>query len=133
MRSILCAGIVLVATCTATAGASVHTQKPVHPGSATLRGPSGCPTREVVHMTVTGRGIADVIFYFDNKRVKFLAVPNQPGGRWTLPIRIHAVAFGTHRVQARIDFLPATRTSSRTLRLSFNRCHPAAVPPRLTG
>jgi hypothetical protein len=98
-----------------------------------LRGPSGCPTADLVHATVTGRGIADVTFYLDNKRVKFLAVPNQPGGRWALPIRIHALAFGTHRVYARIEFLPATRTLPRTLRLSLSRCRPIVIPPRLTG
>jgi hypothetical protein len=86
-----------------------------------------------VHVTVTGRGIANVTFYVDNKRVKLLAVPNQRGRRWTLSIRKHDFDFGSHRVQARIRFLPATLTRGRTLRVSFNLCPPAVVPPRLTG
>jgi hypothetical protein len=84
-------------------------------------------------VTVTGRGIADVTFYVDGKRLKFLAVPNLSGGRWALPIRIHRFAFGTHRVRARIRFLPATLTAARTLRMSFSVCRSAAVPPRFTG
>lgn len=132
MRSILWAGAILAATSTA-AAASVSTQTTAPPGDATLRGPSGCPTSGVVYATVTGRSIADVTFYFDGKRVKFLAVPNQPGGRWALPMRIHRFAFGTHHIQARIAFIVASGTPPRTLRLSFSHCHPAAVPPRLTG
>ena len=132
MRSILCAGVILAATCTA-AVASVPTQTSVPPGDARLRGPSGCPSSDEVYVTVTGTSIADVTFYVDAKRVKFLAVPNQPGGRWALPIRIRRFAFGSHRVQARIAFLMAAATPPRTLRLSFNRCRPATVPPRLTG
>jgi hypothetical protein len=133
MRSILCTCVVLAAAYPAVAVASVPAQTPAPPGDATARGPSGCPSSEQVYVTVTGTSIADVTFYFDGKRVKFLPVPNQPGGRWALPIRINRIAFGTHRVQVRIEFLMATGTPPRTLRLSFNRCHPAVVPPRLTG
>jgi hypothetical protein len=107
-----------------TADARVPTQAAVHPGSARLRGPTGCATRALVHVTATGRRIADVTFYFDSKRVKFLTVPNQPGGRWTLPIRVRALAHGSHRVQARFRFVTASMTVPRTLRLTFQRCGP---------
>jgi len=86
-----------------------------------------------VHVIATGRRIADVTFYFDNKRVKFLTVPNQPGGRWTLPIRVRALAYGPHRVQARFRFVSASKTLPRTLRLTFDRCGPAVVPLARTG
>jgi hypothetical protein len=36
-------------------------------------------------------------------------------------------------VQARIQFARSSQTRSRTLRLSFNRCHPAIVTPKFTG
>ena len=133
MRSILWAGAVLAVTCTAAAAASVPTQATAPPGDAALRAPSGCPTGYPIHVTVTGTSIAQVTFYVDNQRVKFLAVPNQPGGRWTLSIRIHDVDFGSHRVRARIQFLPASRTATRTLRASFNHCPAGVVPPRFTG
>jgi hypothetical protein len=139
MRPILCTCVVLAAAGAATAlsaptvDARGPTQVPVHPGSARLRGPTECAKGALVHVVATGRRIADVTFYFDNKRVKFLTVPNQPGGRWTLPIRVRALAFGTHWVKARFDFVPASRTSARTLRISFSHCHRSAVSRRLRG
>ena len=39
----------------------------MRPGTATLRGPSGCPTTTAVAATVTGRRIVKVTFYVDNK------------------------------------------------------------------
>ena len=105
----------------------------VRPGSATLRGPSGCPTTSAVAATVSGRRIVKVTFYVDNKKVKTLTQPNKSGGRWVLPMDVKRFAFGSHRVQARIEFARSSQTKSRTLRLSFSRCHPANVTPKFTG
>ena len=105
----------------------------VRPGSATLRGPSGCPTTSAVAATVTGRRIVQVTFYVDGKKVKTLTQPNKSGGRWVLPMNVRRFAFGSHRVQARIQFARSSQTSSRTLRMSFSRCHPANVKPNFTG
>jgi hypothetical protein len=105
----------------------------VRPGSAKLRGPSGCPTTSAVAATVTGRRIVKVTFYVDNKKVKTLTHANKSGGRWVLPMDVKRFAFGTHRVQARIQFARSSQTKSRTLRLSFNRCRPAVVKPNFTG
>jgi hypothetical protein len=105
----------------------------VRPGSATLRGPSGCPTTSAVAATVSGRRIVKVTFYVDNKKVKTLTHPNKSGGRWVLPMNVKRFAFGSHRVQARIQFARSSQTKSRTLRMSFTRCHPADVKPKFTG
>jgi hypothetical protein len=105
----------------------------VRPGSATLRGPTGCPTTSAVAATVTGRRIVKVTFYVDNKKVKTLTHPNKSGGRWVLPMNVKRFAFGSHRVQARIQFARSSQTKSRTLRLTFSRCHPANVRPKFTG
>ena len=105
----------------------------VRPGSATLRGPSGCPTTSAVAATVSGRRIVKVTFYVDNKKVKTLTQPNKSGGRWVLPMNVKRFAFGSHRVQARIQFARSSQTESRTLRMSFTRCHPANVTPKFTG
>ncbi len=105
----------------------------VRPGSATLRGPSGCPTTSAVAATVSGRRIVKVTFYVDNKKVKTLTQPNKSGGRWVLPMNVKRFAFGSHRVQARIEFARSSQTKSRTLRMSFSRCHPANVKPKFTG
>ena len=105
----------------------------VRPGSARLRGPSGCPTTSAVAATVSGRRIVKVTFYVDSKKVKTLTQPNKSGGRWVLPMNVKRFAFGSHRVQARIQFARSSQTKSRTLRLSFSRCHPANVKPKFTG
>jgi hypothetical protein len=105
----------------------------VRPGSARLRGPSGCPTTSAVAATVTGRRIVKVTFYVDNKKVKTLTRPNRKGGQWVLPMNVRRFAFGTHRVRARIEFARSSQTRARTLRLSFNRCRPASVTPKFTG
>jgi hypothetical protein len=105
----------------------------VRPGSATLRGPTGCPTTSAVAATVTGRRIVKVTFYVDNKKVKTLTHANKSGGRWVLPMNVKRFAFGSHRVQARIQFARTSQTKSRTLRLSFNRCRPSIVKPKFTG
>ena len=83
----------------------------VRPGSATLRGPSGCPTTSAVAATVSGRRIVKVTFYVDNKKVKTLTQPNKSGGRWVLPMNVKRFAFGSHRVQARISSRAPARPS----------------------
>jgi hypothetical protein len=105
----------------------------VRPGSARLRGPSGCPTTTAVAATVTGRRIVKVTYYVDGRKVKTLTKANASGGRWVLPMNVKRFAFGTHRVQARIQFARSSQTDSRTLRMSFSRCRPAVVTPKFTG
>jgi hypothetical protein len=105
----------------------------VRPGSARLRGPSGCPTTNAVAATVTGRRIVKVTFYVDGRKVKTLTKANASGGRWVLPVNVRRLGFGTHRVRATVQFAKSSETKAKTLRLSFNRCHAAAVRPQFTG
>ena len=65
--------------------------------------------------------------------MKTLTHANKSGGRWVLPMNVKRFAFGSHRVQARIQFARTSQTKSRTLRLSFNRCRPSIVRPKFTG
>jgi hypothetical protein len=104
----------------------------VRPGSARLRGPSGCPTTSVVAATVSGRRIVKVTFYVDGKRVKTLTKTNRKG-QWVLPMNLKRFAFGTHRVRVTVQFAASSQTAAKTLRLSFSRCHPAVVTPKFTG
>jgi hypothetical protein len=104
----------------------------VRPGSATLRGPSGCPTTSAVAATVSGRRIVKVTFYVDGKKVKTLTNANRDG-RWVLPMNVKRFAFGTHRVRVTVQFARSSQTKAKTLRLSFSRCHSAVVKPQFTG
>jgi hypothetical protein len=102
------------------------------PGSATLHGPKGCPTSNVVAATVSGRRIVKVTFYVDNKKVKTLTKPNK-GRRWSLSVAMRKVAYGSHRVTAKVEFAKSSGTPTKTLRLAFNRCGASNVRPQFTG
>jgi hypothetical protein len=102
------------------------------PGTALLRGPSGCARSDVVAASVTGKRIATVTFYIDNKKVKTLHKANR-GSRWVLSMRIRRLAFGTHRVRARVVFAKSSRTPAKTLPLSFSHCRSATARPQFTG
>jgi hypothetical protein len=102
------------------------------PGSATLHGPKGCPTSNVVAATVSGKRIVKVTFYVDNKKVKTLTKPNK-AGRWTLSVAMRKVAYGSHRVYAKVEFAKSSGTPSKTLRLAFTRCGASDARPQFTG
>jgi hypothetical protein len=104
----------------------------VRPGSAKLSGPTGCARSDVVAASVSGRRIVRVTFYVDNKKVKTLNRANR-GNRWVLSMRIRGLAFGSHRVRAKIEFAKSSQTKAKTLPLSFSRCHSAATRPQFTG
>jgi hypothetical protein len=104
----------------------------VRPGTAKLVGPSACPTADVVVARVTGRSIARVTFYIDNRKVKTLHKPNR-GSTWMLSLRVRGLNHGTHRVKARVEFARSSQTKPRTLPMSFSRCGGGAVRPQFTG
>jgi len=104
---------------------------PQPPGTARLRGPSGC-VRGSFTATVRGTRITRVTFFVDGKRFKRLTAP-AAGNRFTVRINPRDRGFGVHRVTARVEFETASGTRARTLRLSFQRCKRQVVPPRFTG
>jgi hypothetical protein len=104
----------------------------VRPGSATLHGPNGCPDTNAVAATVRGKRIVKVTFYVDNKKVKTLTKPNKGGG-WSLSVNMRQIAYGSHRVEAKVEFAKSSGTKTKTLRLSFNRCNASNVRPQFTG
>ncbi len=105
---------------------------PETPGSARLRGPSGCVNGPFT-ATVRGARIARVTFFVDGKRFRRITAPNGEGSRFTARINPRGRGFGVHRVTVRVEFATASNTSTRTLRLSFQRCRKQVVRPRFTG
>jgi len=97
-----------------------------------MRGPRGCPTTNVVAATVSGKRIVKVTFYLDGKKVKTLTKPNK-GGRWVLPVNVSRLAYGSHRVRAKVQFAKSSGTKIKTMRVSFTRCGAAAAQPQFTG
>jgi hypothetical protein len=104
----------------------------VTPGTAKLHGPSGCPDTNAVAATVNGKKISKVTFYVDNKKVKTLTKPNKGGG-WSLSVNMRQIAYGSHRVTAKVEFTKSSGTKTKTLRLTFNRCNASDVRPQFTG
>jgi hypothetical protein len=104
----------------------------ITPGSAKLSGPRGCPTTNVVAATVTGKRVVKVTFYVDGKKVKTLTRANK-GSRWVLPLNVRHLAYGSHRVRAKVQFAKSSTTQTKTMRLSFSRCGAAAAQPQFTG
>jgi len=100
-------------------------------GTARLSGPSGC-VKKPFDATVRGRRIAKVTFYVDGRKA---ATRNaKPGQRaFKYKVRPGGLGRGVHRVTARVQFVAASETKSRTLRLSFQRCARQVVTPRFTG
>jgi hypothetical protein len=81
---------------------------------------------------VSGKRIVKVTFYLDGKKVKTLTKPNKGSG-WVLPLNVRRLAYGSHRVQAKVQFAKASGTKAKTMRLSFSRCGAAAAQPQFTG
>ena len=99
-------------------------------GTARLRGPSGC-VHKAFAVTVRGSRIARVTFFRDGKRIKrIVAEPGQR--RFTLRIA-PSQRQGVHRITAKVRFVAASQTRTRTLRLSYQRCRSQVVRPRFTG
>ena len=100
-------------------------------GTARLSGPSGC-VKKAFDATIRGRRIAKVTFYVDgSKRATIKAKAGQRTFRYK--VRPNGLSRGVHRVTARVLFVVASETKSRTLRLSFQRCARQVVTPRFTG
>lgn len=83
-------------------------------------------------MVVNGREIEQVIFSQDGKLMKVLTAPNSAAS-WRFPVSPRTMAFGRHRVLARIIFRAQSGTRTRTLRVVFSRCAHRAVSPVFTG
>jgi hypothetical protein len=123
-----------VATAPAPAAAPQIAVSPsrVRPGTARLIGPTACPTADVVVARVTGRSIARVTFYVDNRKVKTLRKPNR-GSTWILSLRVRGLNYGVHRVKARVEFTRSSATKPKTMPISFSRCGGGAAQPQFTG
>ena len=106
-------------------------QRPAQRGNARLTGPSGCVYRPF-NASVRGRQIRRVTFFLDGRRIALRSA--RRGQRvFNARIRPSRLGAGVHRVTARVVFRTASRTRSRTLVLSFQRCVRQAPSPRFTG
>ena len=104
---------------------------PLLPGSAQLRGPTGCISSRSHVLTVRGQRIARVSFYVDGRYVGTRTRPNS-GTAYTVTVRGSRLRRGSHNVVARITYQADSTPKTRTLQLAFARCA-RAVTPKFTG
>jgi prealbumin domain-containing protein len=100
-------------------------------GTAALQGPRTCPRTASVSASVRGRQIRRVTFFVRGHKVK--TVTKAANGRWTLTLRTSSLRRGANAVTARVEFTTASRTKTRTLRITITRCAARVVQPQFTG
>jgi hypothetical protein len=101
------------------------------PGTSRLVGPRLCVPR-TFSVRVAGTNISRVVFFIDGKRVRTVNQPDRLG-RFILRIDPTKYSRREHTVRAQVFFTPASRTASRSHRLTFERCARARIRPRFTG
>ncbi len=102
------------------------------PGTAKLRGTVGCATATYAKATISGRQIKSVTYFVNGKKLSTLTKPTK-GNSYTLRVKVRSLEYGAHKVTARVVFVEAARTKTKTLQLQFSRCLPRVVQPKFTG
>ncbi len=83
-------------------------------------------------VSVTGRAIASVAFYVDNRRIGTVhAIPGRT--KFSVTINPRGQTRRVHRVTARVTFTPRSRTASTSLRTTYRRVVTGPRGPRFTG
>jgi prealbumin domain-containing protein len=114
----------------AQAVAGVTVSRPAR-GTAAFQGPRACPRTTLVSASVRGRQIRRVTFFVSGHKVK--TVTTARNGRWTLTVRTSSLRRGANAVTARVEFTKASRTKTRTLRITVTRCAAQVAQPQFTG
>ena len=136
------AGITLAGVTTPVGARTITRRTPRRPlGTARLipgprTGPRRGPPRQgrcaskPFTIRVTGRSIRQVSFFAGGTHLG--TVKDKPGRTvFALRMTSRRQNLGTPRVTARVSFAAASRTKTRNLRLTYQRCQP--VQPRFTG
>jgi hypothetical protein len=102
---------------------------PVVPGAASAHGPSECVVSNA-QVYVTGRQIKSVTFYLDGPNVKTVTRPDKKG-RYLININTRNMRAGVHRIKTVVNFVPSSKTKSKTMYVVVARCRPPR--PVFTG
>lgn len=103
----------------------------ITPGRASLSGRSGC-VNGAFSVRVRGARIVRVVFVLDGNRIRVLHKPNS-GDTFAFGIQPRRLLIGRHLVSAEVTFAPSSRTHSKSMRLSFQRCAVPLKAPAFTG
>jgi hypothetical protein len=100
-------------------------------GTARLIAATGCASRTFT-AGVRGTQIKRVVFKLDGKRIGTVTKRNAKG-LYALRINPSKYRIGVHRLAVTVTFNSSSRTATRTLRSSFQRCARQLLAPRFTG
>jgi hypothetical protein len=104
----------------------------VTPGTARLSAKTGCVYGRGFSARIKGKRMQRVVFLLDGKAVKSISRPRD-NRVYSYRVNVAKLATGGHTITARVTFLSATKTKSKTMRLSFRRCVRAVHAPAFTG
>jgi hypothetical protein len=98
---------------------------------AGIRGPGGCVQRNF-HLAVRGAKILRVDFTLDGKNLRRVN-KRDASGLYRVTVNTSRVSRTSHKVNARVAFIPGVAPRVRNVSTTFNRCAKAAVAPAFTG
>jgi hypothetical protein len=101
-------------------------------GLVRFRSATGCVRDNGFYAGVRGRSINRVMFFLDGRYQRAILRPNN-GRTYRFRVDVRKLKLGRHTVMVKVTFTSASRTKSRTLRLTFQRCARRVVAPRFTG
>ena len=98
---------------------------------AAARGPGGCVQRSF-KAAVRGANILRVDFALDGRHMKRV-VRRDSTGMFRATVSLRGISRTSHRITARVTFLPGSTPRVRILPIAFRRCAQAAAAPAFTG
>jgi hypothetical protein len=99
-------------------------------GTVTLNGAAGC-TRRPFKAKLSSAGVVKVTFYLDGRKLRTMTSKEARSGRLLIGIDPRKLAYGVHRLTAKIELTCGHKQIVRTL--IFIHCRPPVVKPTFTG
>jgi hypothetical protein len=102
------------------------------PGVARMTGKTGCVYSKGFYARIRGKKIREVVFLLDGRAVKSIVRPFD-NRTYRYRVNVARLKLGAHTIAAKVSFMSGTKTKSKTIRLTFNRCAKQLRAPAFTG
>jgi hypothetical protein len=102
------------------------------PGIARLVGKTGCISGTGFTARIRGVKMIRLIFFIDGTAAKAVTLP-QDNQTYRYRVDIRKMRIGRHTLAVKVVYRTKTRTNSKTLRLTFQRCAAQLRAPAFTG
>jgi hypothetical protein len=101
-------------------------------GFARMTGKTGCVGTQGFYARIRGNQMQRVVFVLDGRTVKTVNAPRS-NRTYRYRVNVAKLRIGVHTVAAKVTFRAASRTKSKTIRLTFQRCARQLRAPAFTG